>query len=65
MIDSGELFAAGIPGEAAFNPETDRITTCGSMDMIKELGARFENLGFEEGSNAKPGAYAIERAFVG
>ncbi|MBU3076457.1 ferredoxin--NADP reductase [Sphingomonas quercus] len=65
LIDSGELFAAGIPGEPAFNPETDRVMMCGSMDMIKELGARFEGLGFEEGSNAKPGAYVIERAFVG
>lgn len=66
LIDSGELFTdTGVPGEPRFNPETDRVMMCGSMDMIKELGARFEGLGFEEGSNAKPGAYVIERAFVG
>jgi ferredoxin--NADP+ reductase len=61
LIDDGALFAGG-PG---FSPETDRIMMCGSMDMIRELAKRFEGLGFEEGSNAKPGAYVIERAFVG
>ena len=61
LIDDGRLFAGG-PG---FTPETDRVMMCGSMDMIRELAARFEALGFEEGSNAKPGAYVIERAFVG
>lgn len=65
LIDTGELFAAGVPGEPRFDPATDRVMMCGSMDMIKEMGARFEALGFEEGSNAKPGAYVIERAFVG
>ena len=64
LIDDGSLFD-GIPGEPRFDPATDRIMMCGSMDMIKEMGARFDALGFEEGSNAKPGAYVIERAFVG
>ena len=61
LIDDGTLFGGG-PG---FDPETDRIMMCGSMDMIRELAKRFDGLGFEEGSNAKPGAYVIERAFVG
>jgi ferredoxin--NADP+ reductase len=38
---------------------------CGSMEMIKQFGAYFEEQGFPEGSNAAPGAYVIERAFVG
>ncbi|USI71699.1 ferredoxin--NADP reductase [Sphingomonas morindae] len=61
LIDDGTLFAGG-PG---FDAATDRIMMCGSMDMIRDFAARFDALGFEEGSNAKPGAYVIERAFVG
>ncbi|MPT47046.1 MAG: ferredoxin--NADP reductase [Sphingobium sp.] len=63
LIDSGDLFN-GIDGERGFNPETDRIMMCGSMAMIKDLEKRFEELGFIEGSNASPGQYVIERAFV-
>ncbi|WP_419825977.1 ferredoxin--NADP reductase [Sphingomonas sp.] len=61
LIDARTLFEDG----SDLNPETDRVMMCGSMDMIRELARRFEGLGFEEGSNAKPGAYVIERAFVG
>ncbi|MGE4323902.1 MAG: ferredoxin--NADP reductase [Sphingobium sp.] len=64
LMDSGALFA-GIPGPARFDPETDRIMMCGSMEMIKQFGAHFEENGFVEGSNAAPGAFVIERAFVG
>jgi len=35
------------------------------MEMIRDLTAKLEQLGFEEGSNAKPGDYVVERAFVG
>ena len=52
-------------GPAQFNPEEDRVMLCGSMEMIKDLAAQLEGLGFEEGSNAKPGHYVIERAFAG
>jgi ferredoxin--NADP+ reductase len=38
---------------------------CGSMAMIRDLQARFLSLGFKEGSNAAPGDFVIERAFVG
>jgi ferredoxin/flavodoxin---NADP+ reductase len=61
LIEDGTLFAGG----AGFDPEVDRVMMCGSMDMIRELAQRFEGIGFEEGSNAKPGGYVIERAFVG
>ncbi|KTT95988.1 ferredoxin-NADP reductase [Sphingomonas yabuuchiae] len=64
LIDDGRLFA-GLPSQHGFNPETDRIMMCGSMEMIKSLGAKFEDMGFPEGSNAQPGAYVIEKAFAG
>lgn len=65
LIDSGALFGGRIAGPARLDPETDRIMMCGSMAMIRDLAARFDGLGFVEGSNAAPGHYVIERAFVG
>jgi ferredoxin--NADP+ reductase len=38
---------------------------CGSMAMIKDQAAMLAELKFVEGSNASPGHYVIERAFVG
>lgn len=64
LIDSGRLFASPLRGPAQLDPETDRIMLCGSMAMIRDLQARFEALGFKEGSNAAPGDFIIERAFV-
>ncbi|MET0270166.1 MAG: ferredoxin--NADP reductase [Sphingomonas sp.] len=64
LIEDGALFA-DMEGEARLDPATDRVMMCGSMEMIKDLAAMLEGLGFEEGSNAKPGHYVIERAFVG
>ena len=64
LIDDGTLFAPPVAGEQALNPETDRIMMCGSMAMIRDLGAMLEEQGFTEGSNANPGHYVIERAFV-
>ena len=65
LIDSGALFGHPLTGPTQFDPETDRIMMCGSMAMIRDLEARFEALGFKEGSNAAPGDLVIERAFVG
>lgn len=64
LVESGVLFK-GVPGAAKFDPETDRIMMCGSMEMIKQFAAWFEANGFTEGSNAAPGQFVIERAFVG
>ncbi|WP_260925894.1 ferredoxin--NADP reductase [Novosphingobium sp. 9] len=64
LIESGRLFE-GLDGEAKLDPATDRIMLCGSMDMIRDLSADLEKMGFVEGSNAKPGDFVIERAFVG
>lgn len=63
LIDSGRLFDT-LGGPARLDPATDRVMLCGSMGMIRDLSARLDALGFKEGSNANPGAYVIERAFV-
>ncbi|MFA7441037.1 MAG: ferredoxin--NADP reductase [Sphingomonadaceae bacterium] len=63
-IADGTLFA-GLNGPARFDPETDRVMLCGSMNMIRDLAALLDAAGLEEGSNSRPGHYVIERAFVG
>ena len=65
LIEDGTLFGPTVLGERAFDPEHDRVMMCGSMAMIKDLAHTFDGLGFSEGSNAAPGHYVIERAFVG
>ena len=63
LLQSGTLFdALGVP---ALDPSTDRAMICGSMDMIKDMKALLIDFGFEEGSNATPGQFVIERAFAG
>lgn len=63
LIDDGRLFE-GVTGPRRFDPANDRVMMCGSMAMIRDFSARLKLLGFEEGSNAKPGHFVIERAFV-
>jgi ferredoxin--NADP+ reductase len=65
LIDDGTLFAPPVTGPGQFDPTEDRIMLCGSMAMIREQAATLDTLGFVEGSNATPGHYVIERAFVG
>lgn len=63
LIETGEFFKTlGIP---ALDPAQDRIMLCGSMGMIRDVKAMLEPLGFTEGSNAEPGNFVVERAFVG
>jgi len=64
LIENGEMFSQ-LKGEPKFDPATDRVMMCGSMVMIKDLAHYLDGLGFKEGSNAAPGDYVIERAFVG
>jgi ferredoxin--NADP+ reductase len=65
LIASGQLFRdLGIDADK-FNPEEDRVMLCGSMAMIKETAALLEAHGLVEGSNADPGDFVLERAFVG
>lgn len=63
LIENGRLFQ-GLEGATKLDPETDRVMLCGSMHMIKEFQAYLTGEGFIEGSNAKPGQFVIERAFV-
>jgi len=37
---------------------------CGSMAMLRDTKSIVESLGFTEGSNANPGDFVVERAFV-
>jgi ferredoxin--NADP+ reductase len=65
LITSGRLFQdLGHPG-AKFDPAEDRVMLCGSMAMIKETASILEAHGLTEGSNADPGDFVLERAFVG
>ncbi|QTD56804.1 ferredoxin--NADP reductase [Parasphingorhabdus cellanae] len=65
LIQTEELFGHPVIGPKCFDPGQDRIMLCGSMEMIKEFSEYFEALEFQEGSNAAPGQFVIERAFVG
>ena len=64
LLERSDLFD-GVAGDHALDPMHDRVMMCGSMDMIRDCAAILERLGFEEGSNAKPADFVIEKAFVG
>ena len=64
-LRSGDAFRDLGLDQDRFNPEEDRVMICGSMAMIKETAALLEEQGLVEGSNAEPGDFVIERAFVG
>jgi ferredoxin/flavodoxin---NADP+ reductase len=65
LIRDGRLFKDDAGEPPRFDPEHDRVMLCGSMAMIKQTAELLDSLGFTEGSNAQPGDYVIERAFVG
>ncbi|RVT91236.1 ferredoxin--NADP reductase [Sphingomonas crocodyli] len=65
LLEKADLFDDGVEGEHKLDPMHDRAMMCGSMDMIKDCAAILERLGFEEGSNAHPADFVIEKAFVG
>ena len=46
------------------NPDVDRAMICGSMAMLHDIKNYLEDLQFTEGSNARPGDFVIEKAFV-
>ena len=63
-IENGDFFRdLGLP--PGFDPEQDRLMLCGSMAMIRDVAAILERHGLSEGSNAAPGDFVLERAFVG
>jgi ferredoxin--NADP+ reductase len=62
---SGDLFRDLGLDRTTFDAAEDRAMICGSMAMIKDVAAMLEAHGLVEGSNAEPGDFVIERAFVG
>jgi ferredoxin--NADP+ reductase len=63
LIENGKLFEAlGVP---PLSRETDRVMICGSKQVLEDLKVLSEKAGLVEGSNAAPGEFVIERAFVG
>ncbi len=65
LITSGRIFADLGLQQTRFDPASDRIMLCGSMHMIKDVAHLLESQGLKEGSNAEPGDFVLERAFVG
>lgn len=63
LIENGGLFR-GVAGSRQLDPAFDRVMLCGGMVMIRELSAQLKYQDFSEGSNASPGQFVIERAFV-
>lgn len=63
-IDNGSLFE-DLGLTTGFDPDRDRAMLCGSTAMIRDVAERLEAAGLTEGSNAQPGQYVLERAFVG
>jgi ferredoxin--NADP+ reductase len=65
LVETGRLFDdLGIEARQ-FDARYDRVMLCGSMAMIKDTAALLESHGLKEGSNAEPGDFVLERAFVG
>lgn len=64
-IRSGALFEDLGTKARAFDPKEDRVMICGAMAMIKDVASILEEQGLKEGSNAEPGDFVLERAFVG
>lgn len=62
LVKSGKLF--GDLGVPALNTENDRVMICGNPQMMNDLAAHLDGLGFEHGSNAGPAHYVIEKAFA-
>lgn len=63
LIEAGGLFdGLGVP---PLDPQTDRAMMCGSLEMINDTKAILEARGFDEGSNASPADFVIEKAFAG
>lgn len=63
LIETGKLWE--VIGGPPLNPATDRVMICGSLDMNTDVKALVEKAGLKEGSNASPGQYVVEKAFVG
>lgn len=65
LIETGQIFKDLGIDQTKFDPESDRVMLCGSMDMIKDMAKVCEAQDLVEGSNSEPGDFVLERAFVG
>ena len=62
LFDSGVLEkTAGL----AFDPAYDRAMICGPLGFTKDSRLLLTDRGLDEGSNARPGCFLYEKAFVG
>ena len=62
LIESGKIFTdLNLP---PLDPEHDRVMICGSEAMLADLETLLVARGFDEGNNAKPGSYVVEKAFA-
>ena len=62
LITSGKLFEdVGLPPP---NKTDDRFMLCGSPQLLDDMRKILADLTFEEGSQAEPGHFVIEKAFV-
>lgn len=63
LMETGALYQA--LGAPPLSPASDRVMICGSKLVIEDVKALVETAGLAEGSNAAPGQFVVERAFVG
>jgi ferredoxin--NADP+ reductase len=63
LLESGKIFTD--LREPPLDPANDRAMICGSMDMIQDTKALMIAAGLNEGSNADPAEFVIEKAFAG
>ena len=63
LIEDGTLFRE-IGESEGFDPATDRVMICGSMERLRDSADLCEAAGLVEGSNNQPGDYVIEKAFA-
>ena len=63
LIEDGTVFRE-IGESEGFDPKTDRVMICGSMEMLRDCADLCEAAGLVEGSNNQPGDYVIEKAFA-
>lgn len=63
LIETEKLFE--LIGVNPFDPAVDRVMICGSMEMINDTKNLVASYGLNEGSNAKPAEFVVEKAFAG
>ena len=62
LIESGRIFAdLDLP---PLDARHDRVMICGSTEMLADTERLLIGRGFDEGNNANPGSYVVEKAFA-